>query len=188
VLRITAPLLALHLMRTGAAGVIRRLLLHHGAKSPPAGRGCWAIISVPMATAIADGRPHARREYLDETGAPLRARAGRCECHLQVGSWPTGHRLRRRRRWCCGTAPGGIRRGARRRVVLAGTACGDTRTLPRGGVACRSARRRAAAAAAANPERAMPTTRSVSRESGWWPCAASMAKAAVTATSRNIQK
>ena len=47
---------ALHLMRTGAAGVI--------VGSDPASRG----VGVPLATAIADVRAAARMQHLDETG------------------------------------------------------------------------------------------------------------------------
>ncbi len=54
---------ALHLMRTGAAGVIVGYGSTHGATTTDEVLG----ISVPMATAIADAAA-ARREYLDETG------------------------------------------------------------------------------------------------------------------------
>lgn len=54
---------ALHLMRTGAAGVIVGYGAAHGATSTDEVLG----IGVPMATAIADAAA-ARREYLDETG------------------------------------------------------------------------------------------------------------------------
>jgi len=54
---------ALHLMRTGAAGVIVGYGSTSGATSTDEVLG----ISVPMATAIADAAA-ARREYLDETG------------------------------------------------------------------------------------------------------------------------
>ena len=50
---------ALHLMRTGAAGVI----VGPGTTTTPSALG----IEVPMATAIADAAA-ARRDYLDETG------------------------------------------------------------------------------------------------------------------------
>ncbi|KZS62062.1 GuaB3 family IMP dehydrogenase-related protein [Mycobacterium ostraviense] len=54
---------ALHLMRTGAAGVIVGYGSTHGVTTTDEVLG----ISVPMATAIADAAA-ARREYLDETG------------------------------------------------------------------------------------------------------------------------
>lgn len=54
---------ALHLMRTGAAGVIVGYGSTYGATTSDEVLG----ISVPMATAIADAAA-ARREYLDETG------------------------------------------------------------------------------------------------------------------------
>jgi IMP dehydrogenase len=54
---------ALHLMRTGAAGVIVGYGSTHGVTTSDEVLG----ISVPMATAIADAAA-ARREYLDETG------------------------------------------------------------------------------------------------------------------------
>ncbi|MDQ6936405.1 MAG: GuaB3 family IMP dehydrogenase-related protein [Actinomycetota bacterium] len=53
---------ALHLMRTGAAGVIVGYGAHPGATTP----GVLGI-DVPMATAIVDAAT-ARRDYLDETG------------------------------------------------------------------------------------------------------------------------
>jgi IMP dehydrogenase len=53
---------ALHLMRTGAAGVIVGYGAHSGSTTHSA-----LGIDVPMATAIADGAA-ARRDYLDETG------------------------------------------------------------------------------------------------------------------------
>ena len=54
---------ALHLMRTGAAGVI----VGYGSTSGVTTSDEVLGISVPMATAIADAAA-ARREYLDETG------------------------------------------------------------------------------------------------------------------------
>ncbi|MBV8964819.1 MAG: GuaB3 family IMP dehydrogenase-related protein [Mycobacteriaceae bacterium] len=54
---------ALHLMRTGAAGVI----VGYGSTSGVTTSDAVLGISVPMATAIADAAA-ARREYLDETG------------------------------------------------------------------------------------------------------------------------
>ena len=54
---------ALHLMRTGAAGVI----VGYGSTSGVTSSDEVLGISVPMATAIADAAA-ARREYLDETG------------------------------------------------------------------------------------------------------------------------
>ncbi len=53
---------ALHLMRTGAAGVIVGYGAHPGATTPEV-----LGIDVPMATAIVDAAA-ARRDYLDETG------------------------------------------------------------------------------------------------------------------------
>ena len=53
---------ALHLMRTGAAGVIIGYGSHIGSTTPEA-----LGIDVPMATAIIDAAA-ARRDYLDETG------------------------------------------------------------------------------------------------------------------------
>lgn len=53
---------ALHLMRTGAAGVIIGYGAHSGATTAQA-----LGIDVPMATALIDGAA-ARRDYLDETG------------------------------------------------------------------------------------------------------------------------
>src|SRR5262249_61310590 len=57
------PRTALHLMRTGAAGVIVGYGSTQGVTTTDEVLG----ISVPMATAIADAAA-ARREYLDETG------------------------------------------------------------------------------------------------------------------------
>lgn len=54
---------ALHLMRTGAAGVV----VGYGSTAGVTTSGEVLGISVPMATAIADAAA-ARREYLDETG------------------------------------------------------------------------------------------------------------------------
>src|SRR5206468_6972513 len=53
---------ALHLMRTGAAGVIVGYGAHSGSTTHTA-----MGIDVPMATAVADAAA-ARRAYLDETG------------------------------------------------------------------------------------------------------------------------
>ncbi len=53
---------ALHLMRTGAAGIIVGYGAHSGSTTPS-----MLGIDVPMATAIADAAA-ARRDYLDETG------------------------------------------------------------------------------------------------------------------------
>jgi IMP dehydrogenase len=53
---------ALHLMRTGAAGVIIGYGAHSGSTTPQA-----LGIDVPMATALVDAAA-ARRDYLDETG------------------------------------------------------------------------------------------------------------------------
>ena len=53
---------ALHLMRTGAAGVIIGYGAHLGSTTH-----CALGIDVPMATAVVDGAA-ARRDYLDETG------------------------------------------------------------------------------------------------------------------------
>ena len=53
---------ALHLMRTGAAGVIIGYGAHFGSTTPAA-----LGIDVPMATALVDAAA-ARRDYLDETG------------------------------------------------------------------------------------------------------------------------
>jgi IMP dehydrogenase len=53
---------ALHLMRTGAAGVIIGYGAHPGSTTPQA-----LGIDVPMATAVVDAAA-ARRDYLDETG------------------------------------------------------------------------------------------------------------------------
>ena len=103
---------ALHLMRTGAAGVIVGYGSTRGVTTSDEVLG----ISVPMATAIADAAA-ARREYLDETG-------GRYVHVLADGDIHTlrrpgqGHRLRGRRGGARHAAGRGGR-GARRRLVLA---------------------------------------------------------------------
>ena len=60
---------ALHLMRTGAAGVI----VGYGRPPDPPPLVQVLGIGVPMATAIADAAA-ARRDYLDETGGRCSAR------------------------------------------------------------------------------------------------------------------
>ena len=81
---------ALHLMRTGAAGVLVGVGPGHACTT----RGVLGI-GVPQATAIADARA-ARMRHLDETGVYVprhrRRRHGHRRRHRQ------GHRLRRRRR------------------------------------------------------------------------------------------
>ena len=103
---------ALHLMRTGAAGVI----VGYGSTAWVTTSDEVLGISVPMATAIADAAA-ARREYLDETGGPLRARARRRR-HPHLRRTGEGDRLRCRR-GAAGYAAGHRRRSARRRLVLA---------------------------------------------------------------------
>ena len=104
---------ALHLMRTGAAGVI----VGYGSTSGVTTSDEVLGISVPMATAIADAAA-ARREYLDETG-------GRYVHVLADGDIHTSGDLAKA--IACGAdavvlgTPLAIgRRGARRRLVLAG--------------------------------------------------------------------
>ncbi len=81
---------ALHLMRTGAAGVLVGVGPGHACTT----RGVLGI-GVPQATAIADAQA-ARMRHLDETGVYVprhrRRRHGHRRRHRQ------GHRLRRRRR------------------------------------------------------------------------------------------
>ena len=140
---------ALHLMRTGAAGVIVGYGSTWGVTTSDEVLG----ISVPMATAIADAAA-ARREYLDETG-------GRYVHVLADGDIHTSGDLAKA--IACGAdavvlgtplADGG--RGARRRLVLAG----------RGRAPVAAARRAAAGRASASGRRwsrcspARPTTRS----------------------------
>ena len=103
---------ALHLMRTGAAGVI----VGYGSTSGVTTSDEVLGISVPMATAIADAAA-ARREYLDETG-------GRYVHVLADGDIHTSGDLAKA--IACGadavvlgTPVGAGRRGARRRLVLA---------------------------------------------------------------------
>lgn len=103
---------ALHLMRTGAAGVIVGYGATRGVTTSDEVLG----ISVPMATAIADAAA-ARREYLDETG-------GRYVHVLADGDIHTSGELARRSpaaptRWCWAPCwPRPPRRSAR--LVLAG--------------------------------------------------------------------
>ena len=82
---------ALHLMRTGAAGV----LVGFGGGAAHTTRTVLGV-AVPMASAVADVAA-ARRDYLDESGRPLRARDRR-RLDRQVRRPRQGHRLRRRRR------------------------------------------------------------------------------------------
>ena len=103
---------ALHLMRTGAAGVI----VGYGSTSGVTTSDEVLGISVPMATAIADAAA-ARREYLDETG-------GRYVHVLADGDIHTSGELAKA--IACGAdavvlgTPLAARgRGARRRLVLA---------------------------------------------------------------------
>ena len=103
---------ALHLMRTGAAGVIVGYGSTWGVTTSDEVLG----ISVPMATAIADAAA-ARREYLDETG-------GRYVHVLADGDIHTSGELAKA--IACGAdavrarhAAGDRRGGARRRLVLA---------------------------------------------------------------------
>ena len=115
---------ALHLMRTGAAGVIVGV-----------GADEWSTtdtvlgIRVPMATAIADAAA-ARRDYLDETG-------GRYVHLIADGGISTGgrhrqgDRLRRRRGNARRAAVAGRGRAGRRRVVALR---GQPSALPRGGL------------------------------------------------------
>ena len=121
---------ALHLMRTGAAGVI----VGYGSTCGVTTSDEVLGISVPMATAIADAAA-ARREYLDETG-------GRYVHVLADGDIHTSGDLAKA--IACGadavvlgTAAGDGGRGARRRLVLAG----------RGGAPVAAARRAAAGGA-----------------------------------------
>ena len=101
---------ALHLMRTGAAGVIVGYGAHLGSSTHST-----LGIDVPMATAIVDAAA-ARRDYLDETG-------GRYVHLVAYGDMSTGGDIAKA--LACGAdavmlgqalAAGG--RGARRRAVL----------------------------------------------------------------------
>ena len=96
---------ALHLMRTGAAGVIIGYGAHAGSTTH-----AMLGIDVPMATALVDAAA-ARRDYLDETGRALRA-PRRLRRHLDRRRDRQGARLRCRRR--------DARRAARRRGRGAG--------------------------------------------------------------------
>ena len=123
---------ALHLMRTGAAGV----LVGFGGGAASTTRATLGI-HAPMATAVADVAG-ARRDYLDESGGRYvhviaDGGVGAVRRHRQ------GDRLRRRR--------GHARRGARARRPMrraAGTTGVPRRTTPsfRAASACRSARSR----------------------------------------------
>ena len=100
---------ALHLMRTGAVGVL--VGVGPGTRAPR--RGVLGI-GVPQATAIADAAG-ARMRHLDETG---RLRAGdRRRWHAHRWRHRQGHRLRRRRR-DDRLAAHERRRGARPRLPL----------------------------------------------------------------------
>lgn len=103
---------ALHLMRTGAAGVIVGYGSTQGVTTTDEVLG----ISVPMATAIADAA--AARRLPRRDGRPLRARVGRRR-HPHFRRVGQGHRLRRRRGGA-GYPVSRIGRGARRGMVLAG--------------------------------------------------------------------
>jgi IMP dehydrogenase len=101
---------ALHLMRTGAAGI----LVGVGPGQANTTRGVLGL-GVPMATSIADAAG-ARRDYLDESGGRyVHVIAGRRHAHRRRPG--QGHRLRRRRRHA--RQPAGPRvRGARPRLPL----------------------------------------------------------------------
>ena len=114
---------ALHLMRTGAAGV----LVGFGGGAAHTTRNVLGI-QVPMATAVADVAA-ARRDYMDESG-------GRYVHVIADGGvgWsgdiPKADRLRRRR------GDDGLPAGPRHRRARQGPPLGhggaSTRTLPRG--------------------------------------------------------
>ena len=95
---------ALHLMRTGAAGVLVGVGPGHACTT----RGVLGI-GVPQATAIADARA-ARMRHLDETGVYVHVIADGGMAHRRRHR--QGHRLRRRRR-DDRLAAGRRRRGAR---------------------------------------------------------------------------
>ena len=140
---------ALHLMRTGAAGVI----VGYGSTSGVTTSDEVLGISVPMATAIADAAA-ARREYLDETG-------GRYVHVLADGDIHTSGELAKA--IACGAdavvlghAAGIGGRGARRRLVLA-VGGGAPVAAPR----CAAAGRAAASGRRSNRcSTVRPTTRS----------------------------
>ena len=136
---------ALHLMRTGAAGVI----VGYGSTSGVTTSDEVLGISVPMATAIADAAA-ARREYLDETG-------GRYVHVLADGDIHTSGDLAKA--IACGadavvlgTPVGAGRRGARRRLVLARRRRPPV-AAPRGAAADRARRATGARAGAHRPVR-----------------------------------
>ena len=109
---------ALHLMRTGAAGVLV------GAGSGAAGttRGVLGV-GIPMATAIADARA-ARMRHLDETGVYVHVDRRRRHDHRRRHR--QGDRVRRRRR------DGRHAAGRRRRGTRAGATTGASpRRTPR---------------------------------------------------------
>ncbi len=106
---------ALHLMRTGAAGVIVGYGAHAGSTTHEV-----LGIEVPMATAIADAAA-ARRDYLDETG-------GRYVHLIAYGDLVTGGDIAKATRlWCrrgdARRGAGAVRRGPRRRLVLGHHGC-----------------------------------------------------------------
>ena len=166
---------ALHLMRTGAAGVIVGYGSTRGVTTSDEVLG----ISVPMATAIADAAA-ARREYLDETG-------GRYVHVLADGDIHTSGELAKA--IACGadavvlgTPLAESRRGARRRLVLADR--GRAPVVAARGVA--ADRRRRAAAAGAGAQRAV--RRSVRQPSTWSAACADRWPRPATATSRNSRR
>lgn len=146
---------ALHLMRTGAAGVIVGYGSTQGVTTTDEVLG----ISVPMATAIADAAA-ARRDYLDETG-------GRYVHVLADGDIHTSGELAKA--IACGAdavvlgTVSRIGRGARRGMVLAGR--GGAPVVAAGGVAADRGRRAAAAGAGAGRAVGRPVRRP---ESGRW--------------------
>ena len=165
---------ALHLMRTGAAGVIVGI-----------GADEWSTtdtvlgIRVPMATAIADAAA-ARRDYLDETG-------GRYVHLIADGDMQTSRRHRqgaglRRRRGDARRAAVALRRGAGRRR-RGGTRPASHPKLPRGAFGVRprsrSARWRSCSTARATTRTARSTCSAGC--AGPWPSAA-------TATSRSSRR
>ena len=116
---------ALHLMRTGAAGVIVGYGSTRGVTTTDEVLG----ISVPMATAIADAAA-ARREYLDETGGRYVHVLADGDIHTS-GDLAKADRLRRRR----GGAGHAAGRIAPRRSARAGSGRRPPRTRR-----CRAAR------------------------------------------------
>ena len=140
---------ALHLMRTGAAGVI----VGYGSTSGVTTSDEVLGISVPMATRHRRRRRRQARVPRRDR-RPLRPRAGGRR-HPHVRRPGQGHRLRRRRRGARHAVVAG-RRGARRRLVLARRRRSPVAAPRRAAADC--ARRAARRSRRCSPAR--PTTRS----------------------------